>query len=154
MLKRLLTVAFTIVALAGLAGTSHAQYVYLDTNGDGVSTTADRLQPNGTPTTVGAWINTNHNKGGALAACNTADGDLGTWNSYAVNLQATGGTVSFTGYSNQQATFTIVCAGAGIDFAANATEMTACRASATPEPGGLKLMFNITVTGVSGAPQL
>ena len=38
-----------------------AQYMYLDTNGDGVHTAADVLQPNGTPTTVDVWLRTNVN---------------------------------------------------------------------------------------------
>ncbi len=154
MLGRLLTIAFAIVALAGLVGTSHAQYVYLDANGDGIWSTADRMNANGVATTVDAWINTNHNKGGSLAVCNTADGDLGFWNSYAINLQAVGGTVSFTNFINQQSTFTLACVGVGVDFASNSTEMTACRATPNSEAGGLKRMFTVTVTGLSGVPSL
>ncbi len=154
MLKRLFTVAFTIVALAGLAGTSHEQYLYLDSNGDGVWTTADRMNANGVATVVDAWINTNHNRDNSLATCDTADGDLGFWNSYAIDVGVrTGtGTVTFTNFINQQPNFNLMCVGVGIDFLANSTEMTACRATATSEAGTLKRMFTVTITGQTGAP--
>ena len=137
-----------------LPSASDAQYVYLDTNGDGVWTTADRMNANGTPTTVDAWINTNHNRDGSLATCNMADGDLGFWNSYAVNLKASAGTVTFTNFVNRQSNFDLTCVGVGIDFATAGDEMTACRATATSEAGGLKKMFTVTVTGQSGTPWL
>jgi hypothetical protein len=133
---------------------AQAQYVYLDANGDGIWTSADQLNANGTPTTVDAWIDTNHNKGGGLATCDTGDGDLGFWNSYAVNLQASNGTVTFSNYINQQPTFDLTCVGVGVDFASNSTEMTTCRATPTSEPGGLKKMFTVTVTGLTGGPTL
>jgi Big-like domain-containing protein/flagellar hook capping protein FlgD/putative Ig domain-containing protein len=136
------------------AGPASAQYVYLDTNGDGVHSSGDQLQPNGTPTTINAYINTNHNRDGSLATCDTGDGDLGMWNSYAVNLKAAGGTVTFSNFVNQQASFGITCVGVGVDFLAAGDEMTACRATATSEAGGLKQMFTVTVTGQSGTPSI
>src|SRR5262249_33297524 len=150
MLKRLLTVTFLIVALAGFAGTSLAQYVYLDANGDGVSSTADRMNANGVATTVAVWVNTNHNRNGSLATCVTADGDLGTWNSYAVDLGATNGTVTFAAPTNNQAAFTI----ASTPVLSNATEMTYGNATGTPQAGGLQKMFTVTITGVSGTPSI
>jgi hypothetical protein len=136
------------------AGPAFAQYVYLDTNGDGVHSSGDLLQPNGTPTTINAYINTNHNRDGSLATCDTGDGDLGFWNSYAVNLKAAGGTVTFSNFVNQQSNFNLVCVGVGIDFLAAGDEMTSCRATATSEAGGLKKMFTVTVTGQSGTPSI
>src|SRR5258705_8192217 len=94
---------------------AHAQYLYLDTNGDGVWSEADRLNANGTPTTVDAWINTNHNRDGSAAACNTVDGSIGTWNSYAVNLAVSGGTATFSGYVNRVSGFGLTCVGVGVD---------------------------------------
>jgi PKD repeat protein len=154
MLRRLLTVAFMIVALAGLAQTSHAQYLYLDANGDGVWSTADRLNANGIATVVDAWINTNHNRDGSLALCDTGDGDIGFWNSYAMNLGAVNGTVSFTNFINQQPDFNIVCTGVGVDFLSNSTEMTACRATPQSRAAGLQRMFTVTITGQTGTPSI
>jgi hypothetical protein len=125
-------------------------YMYMDTDGDGVFTSADRLQPNGTPTTVNVWVNTNHDKDGSLAACDTGDGDLATWNSYAVIIGATGGTVAFGTPTNQVPTFTIP----STPFGANGTELKFGQATGIPEAGGLKLMFTMTVTGASGSPAL
>jgi hypothetical protein len=136
------------------AGPASAQYVYLDTNGDGVHSSADQLQPNGTPTTINAYINTNHNRDGSLATCDTGDGDLGFWNSYAVNLKAAGGAVTFSNFVNQQPNFNLTCVGVGVDFLAAGDEMTSCRATATSEAGGLKKMFTVTVTGQSGTPSI
>ena len=136
------------------AGPASAQYIYLDTNGDGVHSSADQLLPNGTPTTVNAYIDTNHNRDGSLATCDTGDGDLGMWNSYAVNLKAAGGTVTFSNFVNQQATFTLMCVGVGIDFATAGDEMTTCRATPTSTTGGLQQMFTVTVTGQSGTPSI
>ncbi|HEX7077375.1 MAG TPA: hypothetical protein VF363_03025, partial [Candidatus Eisenbacteria bacterium] len=61
MLKRLLTILFAVVAIAGFAGTSHAQYMYLDTNGDGVNTTADVMNANGVATNVSVYLHTDQN---------------------------------------------------------------------------------------------
>jgi len=135
-----------------LTGTSRAQYMYMDTNGDGIWTSADRMQPNGTPTTVSVWVNTNHNKNGSLATCDSPSffGDLGTWNSYAVNIGAIGGTVAFSGVTNQLATFTIP----STPFGADASEMKYGQATGIPEAGGLKRMFTVVVTGASGTPAL
>ncbi len=136
------------------AGPASAQYIYLDTNGDGVHSSADLLQPNGTPTTVNAYINTNHNRDGSLATCDTGDGDLGMWNSYAVNLKAAGGTVTFSNFVNQQPGFNLTCVGVGVDFLTSGDEMTSCRATATSTAGGLQQMFTVTVTGQSGTPSI
>lgn len=132
-----------------------AQYLYMDTNGDGVYSSADVLNPNGTATTVDVWLNTNHNRDGSLATCDTGDGDLGTWNSYAVNMHTPAGTVAYTNFVNQQPDFTILCVlSPSVDFLSNATEMTSCRATGSPTAAGLKKLFTVTVTGVTGAPSL
>ena len=54
-----------LLALA-FAAPASAQYMYMDTNGDGVWSGADdRLNANGTPTTVNVYLNTNHNRDGS-----------------------------------------------------------------------------------------
>jgi hypothetical protein len=151
-------ILFMMVALAGLAGTSQAQYIWMDSNGDGVFTAADRMKPNGTPTTVDVWLNTDHNRDGSLATCDTADGNLDTWNSYAVHINAINGTATFTNFTNEQASFTIGCsATGGIYFQTDGSaEMTACAATGaqTPNGGVNQKLFTMTVTGVSGTPAL
>ena len=150
-------VIFAALLLLPFAGVANAQYLWMDSNGDGVNTAADVLNANGTPTTVDVWINTSHNKDGSLATCDTGDGDLATWNSYAVNLGTSTGAVTYTNFVNQISTFTILCVvSPGTDFLSNTTEMTACRATGAPTPnGGVNIkLFTITVTGTSGTPSL
>ena len=43
---------------------AHAQYVFLDVNGDGVNDGADQLNPSG-PTDVDVWFVTDHNRDGS-----------------------------------------------------------------------------------------
>src|SRR5687767_7412099 len=143
-------VIFAALLLLTFAAPASAQYMYMDTNGDGVSTTADRMNANGTATIADVWVNTNHNRDGSLAVCNTADGDLGTWNSYVVNLHAEGGTVAYSGMTNQQPSFTIV----STITAQSNTDLTFGRAAGAPEPGGLERMMTLTITGQTGSPSI
>ena len=83
-----------------------AQYMYLDTNGDGVHTAADVLQPSGTPTAVDVWLRTNANRDGSGATCNSDPADPLTLNSYVVNFEAVGGTVTYSSFLNLQPQFT------------------------------------------------
>jgi hypothetical protein len=48
MLNRILTTLLTIVAVAGFAQVASAQYIYLDSNENGVPDTGDRLNALGT----------------------------------------------------------------------------------------------------------
>ncbi|HYJ33753.1 MAG TPA: putative Ig domain-containing protein [Candidatus Binatia bacterium] len=144
--------------LLAFAANAKAQYLWMDTNGDGVNTSADVMSPNGTGTTVDVWLNTAHNKDGSAAVCQSGDPDatLQTWNSFATHINASGGTVTFTGYTNQVAAFTINCSNNGVAFNANSTEMAQCQATGTPVGnGGVNIkLFTVTVTGVTGTPSL
>ncbi|MGE5177607.1 MAG: hypothetical protein ACM3PF_00790, partial [Bacteroidota bacterium] len=129
---------FSALLLLAFAGRASAQYIWMDSNGDGVHTAADVMSPNGTPTTVDFWLNTNHNKDGSLAICDTGDGNLDTWNSYAIHVSVLNGTATFANYVNQQSTFVTGCADAGNVFfkTDNATIMSACAATGTQTPNG------------------
>jgi hypothetical protein len=39
-----------------------AQYAYIDANGNGIHDDGDVMNPNGSPTVVDVWIDTNHNR--------------------------------------------------------------------------------------------
>src|SRR5881396_2198537 len=101
MLKRVFMALLTVVAVAGLAQTASAQYMYLDSNANGVHDTGDKLNANGTPTTVDVWVQTNTNRNGSTATCDTGTEPL-TINQYQVNLLAVNGTVTYSGFINQQ----------------------------------------------------
>ena len=48
--------------------------MFLDTNGDGLSSAADVIQPSGT-TTLDLWLRTNADRSGNTVTCNTGDGE-------------------------------------------------------------------------------
>src|SRR5262249_42440445 len=94
--------------LLPIAMPAAAQYMFLDSNGDGLHTAADQLNPNGTPTTVDIYLVTNMNRDGSTALC---DADAGatplTMNSYVVNMMASNGKVQFSNFVNDQTTMTV-----------------------------------------------
>ena len=65
----ILTALFICAALCRPSSAT-AQYMYLDTNGDGIHTDADVLKPSGT-TTIAVWLDTQHDKDGTLQTCNS-----------------------------------------------------------------------------------
>jgi PKD repeat protein len=154
MLKRLFTAILAVVAIAGFTQVATAQYMYLDSNANGIHDAGDVLNANGTPTTVDVWMNTNHNRDGTLVECNTQDGILQA-NSYVVNLIAQGGTVTYSGFINRQANmvtnFGQVNAGDG--QYKNGQGGSADPAVALP-PGGPYLIMTITITGTGGSPSI
>lgn len=77
---------------------ARAQYMYLDTNGDGQSTEADVVSPGTTLADV--WLRTDRNRAGSAAVCPTADGAL-TINSYEFILHASEGSVSWGAVTNR-----------------------------------------------------
>ena len=98
-----LLVALTLSSLA-LPASAPAQYMYLDVNGDGVHTDADKMPASGS-VTADVWLRTDQNKDGSPAACASDDGEL-TINSYEFILHARSGTVAYSGFTNHMADFT------------------------------------------------
>ena len=109
MLRRLLTTLFVVVAIAGLAQVASAQYMYLDSNANGVHDAGDRLNANGDTTRVDVYIDLLHNRSGSAVTCPV--GGPVDINSYVFWLQAVGGTVQYTNFTNQQASFTTAFTG-------------------------------------------
>lgn len=76
-----------------IPGASQAQYLYTDTNGNGVHDSGDGVNNSG-PTAIAIWLNSAFNRDGSPAACaDTRFGMLG------VVLHASGGTISNLSYS-------------------------------------------------------
>src|SRR5437879_5752515 len=97
--------AFGALALALNTSPALAQYIYLDSNGDGVHTSADVLHGVG-PTVIDIWIDTGHNRDGTASVCQVSGGTSSTplnMFSYEVSIQTTGGTVSWSSYTNRVA---------------------------------------------------
>jgi len=78
-------------------GTANAQYMYLDSDGDGVPTSADRVVIPGT-TSLAVWLRTDLNRDGSPAPC--GGGGTMTLTSYEVNLQAVNGRVRWGTFEN------------------------------------------------------
>jgi PKD repeat protein len=152
MLKRLFTTILAVVAIACFMQEATAQHMYLDSNANGLHDVGDKLNANGTPTTVDVWVNTNHNRDGSEAVCNTQDGVLQI-NSYAVNLIAQGGTVTYSGFINQQPAWSVsfgeVNAGDG-----QYKNGGGGAASAALPPGGPYKLMTVTIMGTAGSPSI
>jgi hypothetical protein len=96
--NRVVTTLLLIAALVVVTSPAAAQYMYLDSNGNGVHDSGDRLAPNGTATTVDVWLDTNHNRDGSVATCDADPSQELTLNDYYVNFKAAGGLVSYSGF--------------------------------------------------------
>ena len=132
------------------AAPASAQYMFLDTNGDAVHTSADVMSPNGEQTSADIYLITNQNRNGTTAVCNDGSGTALTINSYVVNLLASGGSVNYSGFTNAVSSFTIVAQ----PLLSNSTEFTVGYASGIAlDPGKYKL-GTVTLTANSGAASL
>jgi len=95
-MKKSLLLLGVIAALA-IGAPAYSQYVYLDSNGDGVNTSADALTS--ATTTVHVYLDTNHDQSGAVENCSDGTNplDIGLFD-VIVHSQGTGSVVynSFT----------------------------------------------------------
>lgn len=76
-----------VVALVAFAAPAHSQYMFIDTNNDGVCDSNDTLTPSST--SVDIWLKTNMNKDGSPATCAVSSAQL-TINSYEFFVRSTG----------------------------------------------------------------
>jgi len=99
----ILTLASVLLMASALTPRlAQAQYMYLDSNGDGVHTAADVISATGS-TLAKIYLRTNRAKDGSLDVCPT--GSELTISSYEVSLRAVGGTVTFSNATNLQASY-------------------------------------------------
>jgi len=136
--------------LVGLLGTvsARAQYMYLDSNGDGIHSAADALASSGT-TTVDVWLVTGRNRDGSPAICADA-GTAFTIFSYEFCLTATDGRVVFSNFVNHMDAIPIKIFAGG-----NATQFYALQLGPTPaQPPGLYRLATVSVAPSSGTPSL
>jgi hypothetical protein len=158
-MKHCLLLLAVLVALV-ISAPAFAQFVYLDTNGDGLAScnvpgTDDVLAP-GTMN-VDVYFDTNHNQDGSVAVCDNGGNPL-TILSYEVSLLATGtGSVTFNKWNNNLAGYTINLNGGTVGVGLGGTVGLAVGGSAayiavgngTPSAPGLYKLgtLNVTVTG-------
>ena len=131
-----------------LPSNSAAQFLYLDTNGDGRSSSSDVLNGPGVPTIVTICLDTARNADSSVAYCTTGAEPL-TINSYEFVLHASGGTVAFTDYVNLQAPMPLRNA-----VRSNATDFYAGFGSFYYVRAGRYQLGSVSVTVETGAPSL
>jgi len=133
-------------ALLILVAPAAAQYMYLDTNGDGAHTDGDVIAPTGT-TTVNVWLRTDSNRDGTPATCSSATDSLGIF-SYVFVLQAVGGTFSWNTFENNPPNVTPF-------MPLSSPREYVSGYCLVPETGpGLRRLGTLTLSVASGAPSL
>ena len=137
----------TFLALLLVSSGASGQYMYLDSNGDGVHTSADVVAATG-PTTFDIWLHTDQNRDGSPATCVTDDGEL-TINSYEFVLHTIGGLVTWSGFVNHQANFTV-----SFGLASSSTDYYPGLGGGTIHPAGLYRLASLTATRVAGTPSI
>ena len=140
------------LALLVLASPAYAQYMYLDSNGDGVRTAADKLHPV-RPTVVDIWFDTAHSRDGSATSCHSSPATPLDMNSYVVNLKATGGTVSYSSYANRLPGATPLGSTPASDETQFSTGPFIVPVSASLPPGKY-LLGTLTITVTSGFPSV
>jgi hypothetical protein len=99
MMKRIVLISFLCLLGSPFARMAGAQYIYMDSNGDGISSAADRLSAKGT-TTLDIWVRTDQKRDGSKAVYSLNSQQPLTMFSYEITLHATGGTVKWGPYKN------------------------------------------------------
>lgn len=144
--SRLKVPAIASLAALLISSGAHAQYMYLDANGDGVWTQADSLNVPGT-TRIDIWLRTNMNKDGSGATC--PSGQAFTLNSYTFLLRAADGTVAWGPYTNNQPVM-----GTSIGITTTPTAHRAGFLGGTILAAGTYKLGSVNVFVTSGRPRL
>lgn len=105
MLTRFLSTSCALLVFYLTSTPALAQYMFIDTNGDGVHTAADVFQPVG-PTQIDVWICTDQNRDGSPATCRSGNEPMSII-SYEFALRASGGTVVWGAFTNLRPEFTV-----------------------------------------------
>lgn len=144
----LLRTTLICLVVLGFPSTSRSQYMYLDANGDGVNSSADVLNPIGEPTVVDVYLTTNRNLDGSPAHCPSGSDSLNAF-SYCLILEAVGGSVTYSGFVNQQSKW-------GTSFGELSTGNVYYKnghGGTTPVgPGGPYLLCSLVISASEGDP--
>lgn len=129
-----------VVALVAFAAPAHSQFMYLDTNNDGVGDSNDVLSP--ASTSVDVWLDTDSNADTSPVVCNDNPSDLMTINSYEFFLRSTG-SVTYGTWTDDTGFGTNLG-----DLAAGADTYHG-RFSLTVLSAGLRKLGSLAISGVS-----
>jgi len=140
------------LALILLAPASNAQYMYLDSNGDGVHSAADVLHAVG-PTVIDIWLDIGHNRDGSVATCKAVATEPLNMFAYVVDLTATSGTVTYSAYTNRTQEMGPVSSPRPPD-GTNFSTGPFFTAGTAVLPPGKYLLGTLTVFAASGTPSI
>ena len=141
---------FSAIFTFAIAGPASAQHIFMDSNANGIQDAGDQMQANGTPTTVDIYLDTNHNRDGSTAVCNSGPEPLDMI-SYVFNLEAVNGTVTYAGFINQIPSFTVQL---GAPLNPDGIRYKNALGGAAVVPPGKYRLATMTITGVAGNPQI
>lgn len=133
-----------VVALVAFAAPAHSQYMYLDTNNDGICDSNDVLSP--ASTSVDVWVDTDSNADTSPVTCQQSAANL-TINSYEVFVRSTGA-VTLGAWSDNMSFATIFG-----DFTAGADAYHG-RGSGTALAPGLYKLGSLAISGVAAGATL
>jgi len=133
-----------VVAALAISSPAYSQYMYIDTNNDGICDATDVLTPSST--SVDVWLDTDSNGDGSPATCNTGPENL-TMNSYEFFLRADGA-LTYGAWTDNQAF--------GTDFGTTnaGTDMYIGRGGAAVLPPGLYKLGSLAISGVGASTSL
>jgi hypothetical protein len=130
-----------------LPAAASSQYLYLDSNGDGISDGSDVVQAVG-PTTINVWLRTDANRDGSPAVCSSEDGPLSI-NSYEFVLRAINGTIAWGSAFNQIEAFST-----DLGLVQSMTEFHMGYAGGSALPPGLYHLATLSFSAASGTPSI
>jgi len=142
-----------ILLMLGSPAETGAQYMYLDSNGNGVHDVGDRMLA--CPTQVDVWLNTATNRDGSPATCPFGTGAL-SLSHYEFELQAIGGTVTWGPMTNHIAGFATHLAyttGDSVDATFYHNGWAAFSVADIPGPG-LHRLASLTISTATGSPRV
>jgi len=148
---RVAVAAFVVTTIALLAVSAQAQYMYLDSNGNGVHDVGDRLRV--CPTRIDVWLNTANNRDGSPASCAFGTGGLDLAH-YEFVFQAVGGTVTWGPMSNLIEGFARILARDARDTTGTVFYHNGAIRAGAALPPGLYKVATLTVTVATGSPRI
>ncbi len=145
--RRRLAGSFPLIAalmLCFLVPRANAQYMYLDSNGDGVHTKADVVRRKGT-TRIAVWLITDRNRDGTKVSCSTE----ATLTGFRLRLSAGNGTVRWGTFAPDPPV--------GTNYEAQPLDSFSCAAwyaLPTSLPAGKHRLGTVTLAVVRGTPSV
>jgi len=144
-----LSLVLTFAGIAILVQPAAAQYMYLDSNGDGVHDANDRMNKS-TPTPFDVWLDTDSNRNGSPGTCEVGSGAL-DMSHYEFVLQCVGGAITWGSFTNQIPSF-------GFSLVRDSRDTTGTAfyhngyGGLTPQPPGLYKVASMIATVAAGSP--